>query len=128
MIFVLILIVTMWKLRRKGYCGGNIISSANQAIPYDAPTSEDRTQHGLLSSEPASQSQRPSNPTILRTASIPTYRECLDGSDRVVAENNYVTLPTDEPSPPSYDNGSLEAPPPTYEDVQEHQDLYTVAE
>jgi hypothetical protein len=78
--------------------------------------------------EPETQPQHPFNPTVQRRASIPTYNECLDGSERIVNENNYVTLPTDEPRPSSNNNRTVDDLPPTYEDVQENQNLYAVAE
>ena len=123
--FVLIFTVTIWKLRKKGYCGGRSRNPRTHRNDHQVWNSD---YHGLSPSEPQTSPQRPSNPTILRTASIPTYRECLDGSDRVVAENNYVTLPTDEPRPPSNNNRTVDDLPPTYEVVQENQNLYAVAD
>ena len=78
----IILLFIIWRRRKKGHCGGS--SSTHEALPTEIPPQNNTSEDG-------------------QTSSIPTYRECLDGSDRIVAEK---------------------APLPSYQDVQEHKDYY----
>ena len=125
MVVLVAFIFVVWTLRKKGYCGGNTGSGTHQSVPTDVPADSPQ-QEPSQPPAPDNPPPRPSNPTFLRTASIPTYSECVDGSDRVEAENNYVSLPTEEQSPPSYTDELPGVAPPTYEEVQEHEHLYNM--
>ncbi|XP_063677111.1 uncharacterized protein LOC134813342 [Bolinopsis microptera] len=111
-ILFLAIIVFIWALRRNGHCGTDVVtdSASNPPLPS------------------VSQVPRPTDPTWLRTPSIPTYSECLEGSHRIVSDSNYISLPTtEEQGPPSYGDDLLEKLPPAYEDIEGHEDLYNVA-
>ena len=109
-ILFLAIIVFIWALRRNGHCGTDVATDAPLPSVSQVPT------------------PRPTDPTLLRTPSIPTYSECLEGSHRIVSDSNYVSLPTtEEQGPPSYGDDLLEKLPPAYEDIEGHEDLYNVA-
>ena len=122
-IIALTIIATLgliWFCRMK--CCNQSLAEHQQSAPTNIPDGvnpeEEEDPQPPPPTEPSA--PRPTNPTLLRIDSIPTYTECVTSSDRVVSNNDYVSLPTEE---------ELEelpgVAPPSYEEVQEHSELYT---
>ena len=117
LIIFLVIVVTLVLicLCRRKCCNSNS-AERNQSAPTNVPD-------GLVPEEelppPEPPAPQPTNPTLIRLDSIPTYSECITASDRVVSNNDYVSLPTEEEL-----NELPGVAPPSYEEVQEHGELY----
>ena len=118
LIIFLVIVVTLVLIcfcKRK--CCSSNSAERNQSAPTNVPDGLVPEEEELPPPEPPA--PRPTNPTLIRLDSIPTYSECITASDRVVSNNDYVSLPTEEEL-----DGLPGVAPPSYEEVQEHGELY----